>query len=549
MPTFKLDGQEIPFEPGDTIMRAAWRQGIEIPHYCWHPGLSVAANCRMCLVEIKAERPMMLPTLAWDENKKEFVPASKPKLQPACQQVAVEGQEVFAKSKEATQAQGNVQEFLLLNHPVDCPICDQAGECKLQDYWETSQGKLKRKMTEPVHKPKAVTFGPTIVYDAERCIMCTRCIRFLEEVTGTCELGMVERGNHTELTLAAGKQVDNPYATNIVDICPVGALTSREFRFRARVWYLDSAQSVCTGCATGCNIDVDSREGRIYRVKPRANSSVNGFWMCDEGRRTWHRNQGEHRLASSYVRGGDEFVDTDPSDVIAAAAAALQGAPKAAVLVSASASLEEGFLAREIATRLGGTVSIVASPRTSSIADDGKLISTDRFPNRAGLLALGLREEQTPPQGAGAALLVRADVVAANEAAWGAFLEGVAETLVVDDNVGKTMAYADHVLAIGSHFEAPGSFVNRDGHLQVFPATVAAPGRAMAGWEALAGLLAVLGGPRYDSVGEVFAALCASLGLGSGRSHAAVTSSGTPLESWKGGSASSRSASTESATL
>src|SRR6188508_3203567 len=164
MPSFKLDGQEIPIEPGDTIIRAAWRQGIEIPHYCWHPGLSVAANCRMCLVEVKSDRPVMMPVLKWDEQQKKYVNATKPKLVPACQQQAVAGQEVFSKSSEAAAAQAHVQEFLLLNHPVDCPICDQAGECKLQDYWLTNQGTLKRKDTEPVHKPKAVRFGPTIVY-------------------------------------------------------------------------------------------------------------------------------------------------------------------------------------------------------------------------------------------------------------------------------------------------------------------------------------------------------------------------------------------------
>jgi len=174
MPTFKLDGREVPFEAGDSIMRAAQRQGFEIPHYCYHPGLSVAANCRMCLVEIKSDRPMLLPQLQWDDAKQAYVPSTKPKLTPACQAPATADQEVLSKSPEVLNAQAHVQELLLLNHPVDCPICDQAGECKLQDYWFTSQGTAKRKRTEPVHKPKAVRFGATIVYDAERCIMCTR---------------------------------------------------------------------------------------------------------------------------------------------------------------------------------------------------------------------------------------------------------------------------------------------------------------------------------------------------------------------------------------
>jgi NADH-quinone oxidoreductase subunit G len=531
MATVTINGKTVEVPDGTNLVRAAEMAGQEIPHYCYHPGLSVAGNCRMCLVDIRAMSAKQ--------------PNPMPKLQIGCNTLVADGMVIETNNPRVTEARQGVLEFLLINHPIDCPICDQAGECKLQEYYmDYGRYHSRFALDEKVDKGKAIPVGPDIMLDQERCILCTRCVRFLEEVTGTCELGMQERGDHTELTLAEGKQVDNPYATNIVDICPVGALTSREFRFRARVWYLDSAPSVCTGCSTGCNIDVDSREGRIYRLKPRPNADVNGFWMCDEGRRTWHRNQGEHRLAASYVRGGDEFVDTDPAEVTAKAAAALSSATRAAVVLSAGASLEEGFLAREIAARLGGVAAIVASPRSSSIADDGKLISTDRFPNRAGLLALGLREEPTPPSGADAVVVLRADVVAANEATWGAFLEGVTETLVIDDNVGKTMAYADHVLAVGSHFEAPGSFVNRGGRLQAFPATVAAPGRALAGWEALADLLAALGGVRYTSVAAVFDAVAVALGLGSGRTHDALGGRGVDLDAWKA----SRSTSSQAAT-
>ncbi|MEY4579923.1 MAG: hypothetical protein RL701_4626, partial [Pseudomonadota bacterium] len=290
MPTFKLDGREIAFEPGETIMRAAWRHGTEIPHYCWHPGLSIAANCRMCLVEIKAERPMLMPTLKWDPTLNEYVPSDKPKLTPACQAVAIAGQEVFSKSPEALNAQAHVQEFLLLNHPVDCPICDQAGECKLQDYWLTNQGKAKRKRTEPVHKPKAVRFGPTIVYDAERCVMCTRCVRFCDEVAGDHVLDMRERGNKNEITVSPGRELDHRYTLMTEHVCPVGALTSRDFRFKARVWFLRTAKGVCNGCATGCNdhVDFDPRHNRVYRIRPRDNAEVNKFWMCDDGMLSYH---------------------------------------------------------------------------------------------------------------------------------------------------------------------------------------------------------------------------------------------------------------------
>src|SRR5215831_9541647 len=186
MATFKYDGHEIPFEPGETIITAAYKVGIEIPHYCWHPGLTAPANCRMCLVEIlpkPGQRPLSLDILQLDEATGQYKPAQKPKLQPACYMAAADGMEVLSDtSAHVTKARHDVQEFLLLNHPVDCPICDQSGECKLQDYWLEHQQTKKRMRDEPVHKPKGVEFGPTIVYDAERCIVCTRCVRFVDEI-------------------------------------------------------------------------------------------------------------------------------------------------------------------------------------------------------------------------------------------------------------------------------------------------------------------------------------------------------------------------------
>src|SRR5688500_10456134 len=215
MPTFKLDGKDIPFEPGESIIRAAQKAGIEIPHYCWHPGLTAPANCRMCLVELKPaanQRAMMLDILEWDAELNDYRPVQKPKLQPACQYPAVEGQEVLSdSSKHVQQARSAVQELLLLNHPVDCPICDQAGECKLQDYWLEHQGTQKRMRDEPIHKPKAVVFGPTIVYDAERCVMCTRCIRFMDEVAKDPVLDMRERGNLNEIFVSPGRQLEGHY--------------------------------------------------------------------------------------------------------------------------------------------------------------------------------------------------------------------------------------------------------------------------------------------------------------------------------------------------
>jgi len=256
MPTLEIDGRSVEVEAGTTVIQAAERAGIEIPHYCWHPGLSVSGNCRMCLVEIE----------------------KAPKLQIACNTVAADGMVVCTTSERTKAAQRSVLEFLLINHPIDCPICDQAGECKLQEYYmDYDRQRSRFPLPAKVKKAKAVPIGPHVMLDRERCILCARCTRFLDEITHTSELGIHQRGDHSEIRLAPGKVLDNAYSANVVDICPVGALTNRDFRFRARVWYLERTPSVCAGCAMGCNIEVYQREGRIYRFQPRANARVNGW--------------------------------------------------------------------------------------------------------------------------------------------------------------------------------------------------------------------------------------------------------------------------------
>ena len=261
MPSFKLDGRDVEFSPGETVIEAARKAGVDIPHYCWHPGLSVAANCRMCLVEVGPPpgRPaLMLNVLEYDAEKGEYIDAKKPKLQPSCQLGAVEGMEVKSESSEhVKRARAAVQEMLLLNHPVDCPICDQAGECRLQDYWLEHQSTDKRMKDETLRKPKAQDFGPTIVYDAERCIVCTRCIRFSEEIAKDPVLDLRDRGNLAEVVVAPGRELDHDYTLMTEHVCPVGALTAKDFRFKARVWFLRSSQSICQGCSTGCNAFLD----------------------------------------------------------------------------------------------------------------------------------------------------------------------------------------------------------------------------------------------------------------------------------------------------
>ena len=498
MPTFKLDGQDIPFEPGESIMTAAWRHGHEIPHYCWHPGLSVAANCRMCLVEVKSDRPINMPILRWDEGAQTFVPATKPKLVPACQQAAVDGQQVFAKSAEALKAQSSTQEFLLLNHPVDCPICDQAGECKLQDYWLTSQGKLKRKTTEPVHKPKAERFGPTIVYDGERCVMCTRCIRFCDEVVGDHALDMRERGNRNEIVVSPGRELDHRYTLMTEHVCPVGALTSKDFRFKARVWFLRSQKSVCAGCATGCNdhIDFDPRDNKVHRLRPRDNDKVNKFWMCDDGMLSYRRFH-ENRVEHSVVRNGKtQHMSVDEALRIAAATLQSGDASKLAVVLSAQHSSEDNLAAAKLASALGTQHLFLAA--LGGWEGDKILRNADNNPNRRGAMqaagkALGPLSGllDAVAQGKVDGIVVLGSLCAESAEKLAALRE--VSTIVLASNHGPLSEVAAVLIPVAGHHEASGTFVNAAGLAQRTNAAVPPPEGIRPAWETIASLARALG--------------------------------------------------------
>lgn len=505
MATFKLDGEEIPFEAGDTIIRAAWRQGVEIPHYCWHPGLSVAANCRMCLVEVKGERTPQMPILKWDAEKKEFVPSTKPKLVPACQTPAVAGQEVCAKNAEALAAQASVQEFLLLNHPVDCPICDQAGECKLQDYWLTSQGKLKRKTTEPVHKPKGVRFGPTIVYDAERCIMCTRCIRVSDELAHDHVLDMRERGNRNEIVVSPGRELDHKYTFMTEHVCPVGALTTSDFRFKARVWFLRSQKSVCDGCATGCNsfADYDPRTQRVYRLRPRDNEQVNKFWMCDDGMMSYTRAH-EGRVEGGIVREGHGVVRaermTSAAEALEAAARALRGVDgdRIAVVLSAQHSTEDNLALVKLAAALGTSRLYLAA--NGGWEGDTILRNADNNANRRGAaLAAGGKtlpdlSQLLPAISAGeVAAVITLGTASREDGAALAPITELAASVSLATHVAPLSQVAAVVIPVACHYEMEGTFVNAKGLAQRFWPAIPAPEGVRPAWETLAALAKALG--------------------------------------------------------
>jgi NADH-quinone oxidoreductase subunit G len=501
MPAFKLDGKTIPFEPGDTIIKAAYRNGMEIPHYCWHPGLTAPANCRMCLVEIlpaAGQRPLMLDILNWDAKAGAYKPVQKPKLQPACQFAATDGMEVKADtSQHVLDARKTVQESLLLNHPVDCPICDQAGECKLQDYWLAHQKTPKRMLDEPVHKPKAVVFGPTIVYDAERCVMCTRCIRFMAEVAKDPVLDMRERGNLNEITVAPGRQLDGHYTFMTEHVCPVGALTTQDFRFKARVWFLRTVPSVCQGCATGCNahLDFDPRNNRVYRYRPRDNEAVNKYWMCDDGMLSHHRAH-EGRILDVMVSGR-----------VASHAAAMETVKKlfegvapegVAIVFSAQHSLEDNWALRELATSGLGTTSLYVSGAAEGYADD-ILIHKDKNSNTAGVkeLVIAARPfgELLAEVGAGRVT----HVIALGGAAPGvepkdlATLQTLRALVTLTSHEGPLAEAAQVVLPVTSWAESSGTYVNAKGMRQVSEAAIQPLGSARPAWEQIAKIAQTLG--------------------------------------------------------
>lgn len=492
MPTFKLDEQEIEFQPGETIIQAAHRAGVDIPHYCWHPGLSVAANCRMCLVEVGPPpgRPaMMLDVLRYDAKKGDYVKSKKPKLQPACQQPAVEGLEVKSQTSEhVKEARAAVQEFLLLNHPVDCPICDQAGECRLQDYWLEHSGKKKRMRDEILHKPKAVDFGPTIVYDAERCIVCTRCVRFCEEVVKDPVLDKRERGNVGEIVLAPGRQLDHDYTLMTEHVCPVGALTAKDFRFKARVWFLRTVPSICQGCATGCNsfTDYDPRKQTVYRHRPRENQEVNQYWMCDAGMLDYQRIHAEDRILDARVAGSR----TTREDALLAAQKALSAAQpeKSALLLSALHSNEDNFALLELAQKLGiQQVYLAGKP---SGAGDDILRHTDKNPNRAGVLALldraGLGAPSSAAElaeaiGAGRVQTVLSLGSHIEDPALGARL-AQAQLIALATHEGTLSQAGQVVLPASSWAEAEGTFVNFKGMSQVSYRAITPQGSSLPAW-------------------------------------------------------------------
>jgi NADH-quinone oxidoreductase subunit G len=504
-----INGMPVEAPAGMNLIEAAKLVGVDIPHFCYHPSLCIAGNCRMCVVEVGLLRPGRdgKPVLEWS-----------PKLTIACNTAVAEGMEVLTHSPRVVEARRGVMEMLLINHPLDCPICDQAGECRLQEL-AVDYGRAESRFVEDKEKkPKRTPLGPKIMLDDERCILCSRCIRFMRDVVKQDCLGFTGRGSRSTLTCYPGREPSSNYDLNIVDLCPVGALTSTDFRFRQRVWFLKRTRSICPHCSRGCNMVIGSREDTVCRLTPRDNEAVNGRWMCDMGRLNYRFINDPARLKEPLVREAGAVRSVSWTDAIAQVVGRLDrlragGGERIALIGSARATTEELYLFRQLARRLGTTLIDVVPHEGSA---DALLLQADRTPNAAGARLTGVAA--TPPGSRLAGIAqgirdgrVRALVVMGEDLAGdgiGIDLLGKLELLVAIDLLPNAVTGAAHyVLPASSFAEKSGTFINAAGRIQRLNPAVPSPGSARPGSVILADLLCGLGEPVAAAAESIYRAM------------------------------------------
>ncbi|MEI7699344.1 MAG: molybdopterin-dependent oxidoreductase [Planctomycetia bacterium] len=494
MPTVTVNGKDVEIGASERLncIQAAAKVGVEIPAYCWHPALSVVASCRMCLVEVGDKKP-------------DGTVAMQPKLVPGCQTPAKDGTVIISDSPKVKEARKATLEYLLLNHPLDCPTCDQAGECYLQDY-SFNYGRGYSRLNEPKNiKPDKTYIGDQITLFTDRCIMCTRCVRFTREVSGSSELQVVSRGSHEEIDIFPGFPVNNPLAGNVVDLCPVGALCSKDFLYQQRVWWLKSTNSVCTGCSTGCSVTVDQNDERVYRLKPRTNEKAQGHFMCDEGRFGWKYTHSDQRLSSPEIRTNGQVTSRDWDQVLSSARAALRktalaGKTRIAAVLSPWMTLEEAWILASFLKSLSPNAVLAMGPVRIAGKDEhfpkdvkGNVVEPVKFtiraekcPNRAGVQAVLSHftgdvmpfEEllRLSSNGQfGAVYLAGGD-----PESWISEIQAEAfskvETVIVQDFLASpVLKHATHVLPAGTFVEREGVVVNHKGLAQLIRRSVRGP--------------------------------------------------------------------------
>ena len=470
MPTITIDNQTFEFEDQKGLLQFCLDHGVDLPHFCYHPAMSAPANCRQCLVEVgMPQRDRATGDIVKDEAGNDVI-QFMPKLQTSCSMQMADGMVVktHRSSELVKRAQKDTLEFLLINHPLDCPICDQAGHCPLQNQAYKHGPEGSRFEFEKVHKPKHIDLGPRVVLDGERCINCTRCIRFTREVSESHQLTIIERGVRNYPMTPPGVEFDEPYSMNVIDICPVGALTSKDHRFKARIWEMSQTPSISTVGAKGSNVDYWVKDNQIMKVTPRTNMDVNEYWLADEERMEY-RKFNEDRPEGPTVEGAAVSWDMGWK----AAADCLQGVDGSRILFlgSAWATVEDNYLLSRLAAAVGAPAPVYL-PHVEKGHGDGWLRTDDRTPNAQGCERLGIHAVTSADlktrlaSGNVDVLYVMEDDPVASGACSVADLSGIKVVLHHYNTTNQTLAAADVALPAAMAVETVGTYVNMDGHAQ-----------------------------------------------------------------------------------
>ncbi|MEJ5244988.1 MAG: molybdopterin-dependent oxidoreductase [Bacteroidota bacterium] len=483
MPHIYIDGKRIETQSGKTIIEAAYDNGLYVPHFCWHPELSVAGNCRMCLVEVGL--PKRLPNGEFEtDSNGNIIVSYMPKLQIACATQVADGMHVRINHDKVIKAQEAVMEFLLINHPLDCPICDEAGQCKLQEYaFNHSRGESRFEETKN-HKDKRVSWGPNVLFDAERCISCSRCIRFAKEIAKQDVLSFVQRGDHVTIKVQDGAKFDNNYSMNVIDICPVGALTSPDFRFKSRVWDMSFNDSICMGCSRGCNIQIGVRNNEILRIEPKTNMYVNKYWMCDYGRLSYYKKINENRVVSPTVKKNGTQTEVSWDEAISTAASILRKYKPSEMMFigSGRSSTENNYALARFAKNVAKSVNLDFYERIEQSFADDFLRTNDLNPNSAGCRSVGvaptsdkfsLKKLSENITNGSIKLIYIMDEDFDLEDKYIQALQKAEAIIIHSTNHSKLTEIADVVFASSYFAESEGTFINIDNRVQYFePALV-----------------------------------------------------------------------------
>lgn len=472
-----IDGKPCQGNPNQTIIEVAYQNGITIPHFCWHPELSVSGNCRMCLVEVGLPKRLADGSFEKDENGKTIINFF-PKLQIACATQISDEMQVRTLSKAAIKAQEAVMEFLLINHPLDCPICDEAGLCKLQEYAFCYSEGESRFIETKNHKDKRVSWGPNVLYDAERCISCSRCIRFAQEIAKQDVLTFFNRNDKVTIKLFEGKEFDSPYSMNVIDICPVGALTSKDFRFKSRVWDMSFNPSICTGCSRGCNVKIGVRNNEILRYDPAPNPYVNKFWICDWGRLNIYPTVNENRITEPMIKKEGQLVSVSWQEAIAFASNNLKKYKPYEIMFIASAksSNEDNYLFANYVKKILKSNNLDFIKHSEEAFADDFLRTSDKAPNTNGLIELGLSDNKGT-QISDLIAKIRSKQIKVLHSLDEDILkiEGLENELknlefiiVHSSNKNKISKLADLVFAASTFAESEGTFTNENKRVQHF---------------------------------------------------------------------------------